>query len=182
MNACDCFLSWRKETKMRKAKVFLSAAGRFFGGGAKPPCSPGTRTERFAFPASETDCLFWPSTPLLWVMHLVLFPRGPSKKRKTNGTVKFHYTWHAIPLLCEMKILWLGRGMSPALSSRYLPNLKKREKREGEMIYSISIKNLTRCNSWDYLWFFTRGCLQTWPEIIMHFGHSVGIRNFFPKQ
>lgn len=180
MNVCDSFLSWRKEIKMRKAKVFLTAAGRLFGGGGNTH-SPGTGIERFALPASETDCLLWPSTPLLGVMHLALFPWGPSKKRKTNYIDKFHYTWHAIPILCEMKILWLGQGMSSALSSRYLPNLKKREKRQGEMIYSISIKNLTRCTSWDYLWFFYMWMSSDTARNNNAIWAFSGYEKFFPK-
>lgn len=56
MNLCECFLNWSKEIRMRKENVFLTAAGRLFGGGEGTPRSPGTGIENFAFPASETVC------------------------------------------------------------------------------------------------------------------------------
>lgn len=58
MNGCDYLLSWKKQIKMRKAKVFLTAAGRLFGGERdKIPHSPGTGVESFALPDSENVCL-----------------------------------------------------------------------------------------------------------------------------
>lgn len=38
---------------MRKENVFLTAAGRLFGGGEGTPRSPGTGIENFAFPACD---------------------------------------------------------------------------------------------------------------------------------